>query len=294
MRNKDTFDPPLFSLVFLTWNSEAVISRSLDSVLDQTINDYEIIVVDNDSQDRTVAILQEYASAENIHVIENESNLGFTRGINCGIKATNGQYICCYNDDTYFPPTYLETLADTVNQDTVWTTARRNYRVSVDRSTVRLLTAHRFPIPYIVDSLRGNAVVDFVPGDGLIVPRTIYEEELDEQIFDPEMPERGEDMYLSLRLQDRDVQMKAILDTYSIHPDEGFYAPSIENAINHFRNVYARFRAYQKNQAGLFSFLAIFVSGLTVPLEIYFGTFPRPTEAFRNRTTIEQTGGHAP
>lgn len=280
---------PTFSLVFLTWNSEDVIERTIDSVLAQTYSDFEIVIVDNDSKDRTIPIVRNvYGSDERVSIVENDSNLGFTRGINRGIEQTQGKYICCYNDDTHFPEDYLETLATFVSPDTVWTTARINYRVSSTDRTVRLLTGHRFPIPYVVNELRGVAKVNYVPGDGLIVPRKIYENELDELVFNPAMLDKGEDMDLSLRLRDDDIPLKAILDTYSIHPDEGFYDPGIGNAIRHVRNVYARYQAYRQNGFGIVPLASVLVSTISVPLEIFFGPFPRDTAKFRERTMVEE------
>lgn len=277
---------PTFSLLFLTWNSEGDIERTLDSVLDQTYSDFEIVVVDNNSVDQTVPLIKDkYVLNEKVRLIENESNLGFTRGINRGIGEARGEYICCYNDDTYFSNEYLETLSEYVTPDTVWTTARINHRVSSNYRTVRLLTRHRFPIPYVVDPHDGTADVNYVPGDGLLVPRRVYEEELEGLIFDWNMPEKGEDIDLSLRLQKQGVPMKAILDTYSIHPDEGFYSPTIENGLNHLTNVFARFRAYRKNDFGPVALLSVIASVFTVPVEIHLRSFPRDAEAFRRRTT---------
>ena len=288
MEKDSSGNRPTFSLVFLTWNSEEDIPRTLDSTLDQTYPHFEVIVVDNDSQDRTVPLVREkYASDERIRVVENDSNLGFTRGINRGIEETGGDYICCYNDDTYFPPDYLESLAKFVSPATVWTTARINHRVSSTHCTVRLLTRHRFPIPYVVDSLSGTVDVNYVPGDGLVVPREIYEQELDGMIFDPRMPDKGEDMDLSLRLLNLGIPMKAVLDTYSIHPDEGFYSPSIENGLNHLKNVYARFRAYRENGYGLLVQSTVLLSSVSVPIEIYLRAFPRVGKRFQEETPVE-------
>lgn len=285
---------PTFSLIFLTWNSEQYIERTLRSVFDQTVCDFEVVVVDNDSADETVAIVeQEFVPEGNVRVIENDANLGFTRGINRGIEAARGDYICCYNDDTYFPEKYLRTLENTVTRDAVWTTARRNHRVSTEHATVRLLSRQRFPVPYIVDPLSGVAPVNFVPGDGLIVPRSIYSEKLRGTIFDPEMPNKGEDLDLSLRLRNSGVPMRAVLDTYSVHPDEGFYEPTLENGLNHLRNVYARARAYEKNGFGPLVLLSVAASAVTVPLQIYLLAFPRSADSFLERTTpaeINSTG----
>lgn len=267
---------PTFSLIFLTWNSADVVERTFNSVQSQTYEDYEVLIVDNNSKDKTVPIVKEqYQNDGRFQVIKNNNNLGFTNGINKGIEAAQGKYICCYNDDTHFPRSYLKTLAESVTPECVYTTARINYRVSKEHETVRMLSDYGFPIPYIVDHFTGDAEVNYVPGDGVIVPRNIYESKLDNLIFDPELPDRGEDVDLSLRLSREGVTMKAIMDTYSIHPDEGFYQPTLKNAINHASNVHARMSAYRRNDFGMLMQLRLLLSLVVVPMDVFVRPFPR-------------------
>ncbi|MFC6725029.1 glycosyltransferase family 2 protein, partial [Halobium palmae] len=242
---------PTFSLVFLTWNAGRAIVESVDSLRRGTFDDYEVVVVDNGSRDDTVERVRDLRGEEDsIRIFENGRNLGFSRGMERGIRESQGEYICCYNHDTRFPETYLETLADRLTPDAVWTTARRNHRVDPDRACVRLLSRYRFTLPYVVDSLSGTARVNYVPGDGVILPRAIYEGTLESTVFDPSLPIRGEDVDLSLRLADRGVPMRAVLDTHSIHPDKGeMYAPTLGNLETLLRTVRARVAAHRNNDA---------------------------------------------
>lgn len=272
-------ESPTFSLVFLTWNAENFIPRTFDSLVNQTYGDFEIVVVDNDSDDDTLKIVRGYEDELLIRTIENDSNLGFSRGTNKGIEASQSDYIGCFNHDTYFPRDYLETLSEYVTPEAVWTTARENHRVSKKHLTVRLMDWQRYAVPYIVDSLSGLAKVNFVPGDGVIIPRTIYQRELAGSVF--ELPYKGEDVDLGLRLIESNVPMYAILDTYSVHPDEGIYDPSVENLRDHLVHMWMRSLAYRRNGGSLGDQLAILASLFTIPLIVLFGEFPRPETAFR-------------
>lgn len=280
---------PTFSLVFLTWNAGDAIRESLESVNAQSFADYEVVVVDNASDDDTLAQVREAAPGDGtVRVLENDRNLGFSRGIDRGIRESEGRYICCYNHDTRFPPGYLETLADRVTPDAVWTTARRNHRVDPDRECVRLLSRYRFTLPYVVDSLSGTAAVNYVPGDGLVVPREIYEGPLESTVFDPAMPIRGEDVELSLRLAARGVPMRAVLDTYSIHPDKGErYAPSLENLRTMVRTVRARVAAHRSTGQPRWTVGVAAASLLTQPLVLYGRPYPRSAAAFLEATTVD-------
>lgn len=279
---------PTFSLVFLTWNAGEAIVRTLESVDRQSFTDYEVVVVDNDSRDDTVELVRDADIADDaVRVVENDRNLGFSRGINRGVRESSGDYICLYNHDTVFPEGYLRTLAERVTPDAVWTTARRNHRVSPEQTCVRLLSRYRFTLPYVVDPLSGVADVNYVPGDGAIVPRGIYEDALAERVFDPSMPMRGEDVDLSLRLADHGVPMRAVLDTHSIHPDNGdLYAPTAENFRNLVTTTRARVAAHGKN-AGSLPAVAVAAGSIVVnPLVIYGTAYPRSAEAFVDATSV--------
>lgn len=281
-------DVPMFSLVFLTWNPGEQILATLDSVLSQSFPDYEIVLVDNDSEDGTVQLVREtYPDEESLRIIENDRNLGFSRGIDVGIRASDGRYICCYNHDTVFPEDYLRTLSEVVTPDAVWTTARRNHRVSSDRTCVRLLTRYQFTIPYVVDSLSGIAEVNYVPGDGVVIPREIYRDELDTTVFDPAMPIRGEDLDLSVRLAALGVPMRAVLDTHSIHPDKGDrYAPSLGNLVTLLRTVQARVAVHRKNASPWPATTLAAASVVTTPLVLYLTAYPRSEAAFTDATRV--------
>lgn len=279
---------PTFSLVFLTWNPGEAIIETIDSVRRQSYDDYEIVVVDNDSEDDTPERIRDaYPDDDSIRLFENDRNLGFSQGINRGIEESVGRYICCYNHDTQFPDGYLRTLAERVTPDTVWTTARRNYRVGPDGTYVRLLSQYRFTLPYVVDSLSGTAEVNYVPGDGAIIPREIYRGPLDAQVFDPSMPMRGEDVDLSLRLADLGVPMRAVLDTHSVHPDKGdIYAPSVENLNALLRTILARMAAHSNNAVPPSTVAFAAASVVTQPLNVYCTSYPRSEEAFLEATTV--------
>lgn len=277
-----TSESPTFSLVFLTWNAEDCISDTLDSVANQTYDDYEVVVVDNASDDETVNIVNEYMDELSIRLLENDRNLGFSEGTNRGIRASSGDYICCYNHDTYFPPDYLKIVVDHVTHDAVWTTARENHRVSTGQRTVRLLGRQRYAIPYAVDSLSGTEAVNFVPGDGVIIPKKVYRECIENEVF--RLDGRGEDVEFSLRMMSKGVHLNTILDTYSVHPDTGIYEPTFENFVEHLRHAYFRGQAYYRNNRSLFDILMVALSVFTVPLTIYFEELPRDADTFARRT----------
>jgi glycosyltransferase involved in cell wall biosynthesis len=101
---------PDISVIMLTYNRENLVSRAIESVLTQTFEDFEFIVVNNGSSDRSGAIADEYAKKDSrIHVIHRErGNIG--SGRNAGLDVANGEYIAFIDDDDWCEPDYLEFL----------------------------------------------------------------------------------------------------------------------------------------------------------------------------------------
>ena len=97
---------PLVSVVIPVHNGEKYIKESIDSCLDQTYKNIEIIVVDDKSEDRTLKILKGYG--EKITVIPVEKQNGLGNVINIGIRKSKGKYIARMDADDIMYPTRIE------------------------------------------------------------------------------------------------------------------------------------------------------------------------------------------
>ena len=100
----------MISVIMLTYNREALVSRAIESILAQTYRNFEFIIVDNGSSDRSGMVADEYAAMDGrVRVIHRErGNIG--AGRNTGLDAAKGDYIAFIDDDDYAEPTYLEHL----------------------------------------------------------------------------------------------------------------------------------------------------------------------------------------
>jgi len=100
---------PDLSIVIVTWNSEDWIKRCLTSVFAHTSEvSFEVIVVDNDSQDTTLQIALNHF--EGIKIIENQDNKGFASAVNQGLGVASGRFLCLLNPDTELIDRTLEQL----------------------------------------------------------------------------------------------------------------------------------------------------------------------------------------
>jgi glycosyltransferase involved in cell wall biosynthesis len=103
---------PKISVVMLTFNRETLVGGMIECVLAQTFRDFEFIIVDNGSTDRSGAIADEYAARDpRIRVIHRPcGNIGSRR--NVGLDAARGDFVAFVDDDDNCTPDYLQFLYD--------------------------------------------------------------------------------------------------------------------------------------------------------------------------------------
>ncbi len=98
----------LASVVVLNWNGRHFLADCLTSLRQQTLRDYEVIVVDNGSTDGSRTYVQE--TFPEMRVIALPENRGFSAGNNVGIRAARGRYIALLNNDTRAEARWLEEM----------------------------------------------------------------------------------------------------------------------------------------------------------------------------------------
>ena len=99
---------PTVSVVIPTYNRAPLIGRSIKSVLNQTYQDFEIIIVDDASTDNTKEVVSNF-NDERIRYIQHEENKGEAAARNTGIKATRCDYIAPQDSDDEWIPEKLST-----------------------------------------------------------------------------------------------------------------------------------------------------------------------------------------
>lgn len=102
---------PKISVIVPCYNVEKYIRTCLDSLLNQTLRDIEIICVDDKSPDNTLEILREYESRDTrVRVIAQPQNMGVSIARNTGINAATGEYIGFVDPDDYVDLDFYEKL----------------------------------------------------------------------------------------------------------------------------------------------------------------------------------------
>ena len=105
------------SVIIVSWNGEKFLKTCLESIYNQTYQNYEVILVDNNSHDGSLRIAQQYSL---LKIVKPNNNTGFARGNNIGIKeafkSKEVKYICTLNNDTKVASNFLEELVKIIKK----------------------------------------------------------------------------------------------------------------------------------------------------------------------------------
>jgi len=94
---------PLISVVLPTYNGEKYLSRAVESCLDQSFSDFELIIVNDCSTDGTKSVAEGYAARdERVRLINNEVNKKLPASLNTGFRNAEGTYLTWTSDDNYY------------------------------------------------------------------------------------------------------------------------------------------------------------------------------------------------
>lgn len=95
---------PLVSIVIPNWNGASLLEECLSALVSTTYHPIEIIVVDNNSSDDSLRILQGFKT---VKVVRSSANLGYAAGCNLGISESRGDFIVTLNNDIVVRPDWL-------------------------------------------------------------------------------------------------------------------------------------------------------------------------------------------
>lgn len=101
-----------FSIVMPIYNSDKYLKECLDSVLNQTFEDFEVICIDDGSTDNSKAILEDYAKKDNRVKVYSQENQGVGAARNHGLNLAEGKYINFLDSDDYLSPNALKSVHD--------------------------------------------------------------------------------------------------------------------------------------------------------------------------------------
>ena len=107
-----------FSLIVPMYNAESYIERCLQSIKEQTFHDFEVLLIDDGSSDRTVSLCRGSVEGDcRFRIIQSQTNQGVSAARNLGLKQAAGAWVWFIDADDRIVPTALESLAERLTSE---------------------------------------------------------------------------------------------------------------------------------------------------------------------------------
>lgn len=100
---------PKISIIIIHYNTPALLKTCLETVFSQTYKNIEVILIDNNSEDKTCY--------PNVKIIENKENFGYAKAANQGIRLSKGEYAAIVNPDVIFTENYFKNIIAPMEKD---------------------------------------------------------------------------------------------------------------------------------------------------------------------------------
>ena len=129
---------PKVSIVIPTYNVENYLHECMESVVNQTLRDIEIICINDGSTDGSLKILREYADRDERVILIDKKNEGYGVGMNTGMDIATGEYIGIVEPDDFVPLTMYEDLYNIAKENELDFVKADFYRFTRDERTGKL------------------------------------------------------------------------------------------------------------------------------------------------------------
>lgn len=187
-------NPTNVSVILPVYNGERFVTQAIESVLAQTYKNFELIIVDDGSTDRTVDRIKPYLREPNVRYIK-QRNRGLASARNTGIKSAKGRYLAFLDHDDLYTPDKLEIQV-------AYLTAHPEFALVHGNLDFIDETGHEYilPVPYITDA-SGECFERLFLCNAVSVPAVLVRKEYVDRIgrFDESL-RYAEDYDLWLRL----------------------------------------------------------------------------------------------
>ena len=182
----------LVSIVIVNYNGAHLLRNCLDSVLAQHYPRFEVILVDNCSDDDSVRFVKERYTS--VRIVQATENLGFAGGNNFGVREAHGALIVLLNNDTVVQPGWLQGLVDAVAPAEVAVASSLVKTEGIPDKYYEKNGALNFSGHNVMRVFERPCNIGYAGGASLIFKKAILQAPFDEEYF-----AYGEDVYLSLR-----------------------------------------------------------------------------------------------
>ena len=251
----DRMSAPAISVVLPTYNRALTLERAIDSVLNQTFADFELVVIDDGSTDRTDLVLGKYASRGDVKILSTPHR-GCSAARNIGISSSRGRYVAFQDSDDQWEPRKLETamaaLEGTGPEIGVFYS---DMLLVLPDGRSDVLKSPEVKQGVLVDERTLDYQVRCIGIQSAVIKRECF---LETGCFDEALP-RFIDLDLLIRLSDRFqfVRSPEVLVKYFIGDGISVNRPALVAARRHLLHKYgSRLRQQKHHLAGQYLYLA--------------------------------------
>lgn len=136
MNNKQM---PLISVIIALYNPGKHLYKCLDSIVNQTYKNLEIILVDDGSTDSSLSVCKEYAEKDSRVIVHHKDNSGVSATRNAGIRLAHGDYFSFIDSDDYLEPDAYEYMIELIQKHNVDAVNYEHFVTYTDREAVHML-----------------------------------------------------------------------------------------------------------------------------------------------------------
>lgn len=214
------------SIIFPSYNGENYLARNLDSIQRlNNINEIELVIIDNNSNDSSIEIIESYKKNFKIKLIKGKTNLGFSKACNIGALNAEGEFIFITNQDMIFPPDFFSKLINIYNN------LKKEKEIILSPAIVfENLTIHYFGAenhflgfsytPELGQKLPKERIIKStkrISGGSFFIKKSLF---LEKGAFDSHFFMYYEDTDFSLRILRNGLKMYTTNDPFLIHQKE--------------------------------------------------------------------------
>ena len=105
------------SIIVPAYNAEAYLRQCLDSIISQTLQDIEILCINDGSKDSTLEIMREYAAKDSRLKVIDKPNTGYGNSMNVGLQMAKGEYIGIVESDDFVKPEMYQVLYEAASKN---------------------------------------------------------------------------------------------------------------------------------------------------------------------------------
>lgn len=190
------------TVVIPHYNQKECLKVLLPSIANQTFHDYEVIIIDDSTPDKSAAeYIRDFVKGyPNMRMVENAANMRFIRTINKGIRLAAGEYVCLLNSDTEVRKDFVQRNVEIMDAGP---SIGALSCIVVDKDGRNWFTGGRFKNGFIVnlvDHFEGIRTVDFVAGTACFYRKEVFNKI---GLFDEDFTMYHEDVEFGLRMKAR-------------------------------------------------------------------------------------------